>query len=200
MSVAMEDFPRRHRITVDEYHRMAEVGLLAPDARVELIDGEIIDMPPIGNPHMANVNRLTRLLVLAVGEGAIVQCQGGIQLGDFNEPQPDFALLVARADFYEHQRPQAYDAQLLIEVSDSSLRYDMKTKMPLYAQYGVPEYWIIDIGGKRLRVFRRPKNGRYEEQLELSTPGVMPIASLPGVTVDLSSLFRHPTPRDAPAG
>ncbi len=105
MSVAMEDWPRRHRVTVDEYHRMAEVGVLAPDARVELIEGEIIEMPPIGNPHAATVDRLVELLHSAVGKRAIVRCQGPIQLGDLSETQPDFALLVRREDFYENNRP-----------------------------------------------------------------------------------------------
>src|SRR5437868_6922768 len=107
MSVAMEDWPPRHRITVDEYLRMGEVGLLAPGARVELIEGEIIEMPPIGCPHAAVVNRLNRLLVGAVGERAIVQCQNPVRLDDYNDPQPDFALLAPREDFYQRQRPTA---------------------------------------------------------------------------------------------
>jgi Uma2 family endonuclease len=106
MSVAMEDWPRRHRITVDEYHRMAEVGLLAPDARVELIEGVIIEMPPIGNRHAAAVDRLFRLLDRAVGDRAIVRCQGPVQLGDLSEPQPDFALLAPREDFYDINAPR----------------------------------------------------------------------------------------------
>src|SRR5258708_2144468 len=100
MSIAMEDGPRRHRITVDEFNLMAERGLFAPDARVELIEGEIIDMPPIGLAHAETMNRLFRLLDRAVGERAIVQCQLPIQLGDISQPQPDYALLAARDDYY----------------------------------------------------------------------------------------------------
>src|ERR1044072_9215952 len=101
MSVAMEEFPRRHRITVEEYYRMAEVGLLAPDARVALIEGEIIDMPPIGNRHMASVDRLNVLLFSALGNRAIVRCQSTLVLGEYSAPEPDFALLAYREDFYE---------------------------------------------------------------------------------------------------
>ena len=112
MSVAMEDMPRRHRITVDEYYRMAEVGLLAPDARVELIEGEIIDMPPIGDPHMSTVDRLNAMLVRAAADRAIVRCQGAVQLGDFSMPQPDFVLLAPRTDYYSTRHAVAEDVSL----------------------------------------------------------------------------------------
>jgi Uma2 family endonuclease len=189
MSVAMEDWPRRHRITVEEYHRMAEVGLLAPDARVELIEGEIIDMPPIGSRHAAAVNRLDEILHAAVGEHAIVQCQGAVQLGDLTEPQPDLALFVRREDFYEERTPIASDTLLVIEVSDTTLRHDLHTKMSLYARHGVPELWVFDVEGRRLHVFRNPAGAAYSEAIVLDKPGVMPIASLPGVTLNLTPLF-----------
>ena len=190
MSVAMEEGPRRHRITVEEYHRMAEVGLLAPDARVELIEGEIIDMPPIGSRHAAIVTRLHKLLIHAMGDSAIVWCQFPVQLGDFSEPQPDLALLAPREDFYEQRLPIGPETLLVIEVSETTLRYDRQIKLPLYARHGIPEYWIFDTQGKQLHVFRRPSDATYGEVLFMDKPGVMPIAALPGVTVDLSSLFQ----------
>jgi Uma2 family endonuclease len=190
MSVAMEEWPRRHRITVEEYHRMAEVGLLAPDARVELIDGEIIDMPPIGSRHAATVNELHKLLVRAVGDRAIVWGQSPVQLGDVSEPQPDLAVLSPRDDFYEPRLPTSSDTLLVIEVSETTLRYDRQTKLSLYARHGIPEYWIFDTQGKQLHVFRSPADATYGEVLSMDKPGVMPIPSLPGVTVDLSSLFQ----------
>ncbi len=107
---------------------------------VELIDGEIIEMPPIGSRHHAAVARLNRLFVFALGEQGIVHCQGSVQLGDLSAPQPDFALLVAREDFYAHQRIIGADTLLAVEVSDSSLRYDLHTKMALYARHAIPEY------------------------------------------------------------
>jgi Uma2 family endonuclease len=188
MSVAMEDWPRRHRITVEEYHRMAEVGLLAPDARVELIEGEIIEMPPIGSRHGATVARLTETLVRAVGQRAIVWCQTSIQLGTDSEPQPDFALLVRRQDFYERQLPTGADTLLVIEVSDSTLHYDLRRKASLYAKHGIPELWVIDVERRQLHVFRHATGGEYEASAPRDMPGVMSIESLPGVSVDLSSL------------
>ena len=189
MSVAMEESPRRHRITVEEYHRMAEVGLLAPDERVELIDGEIIDMAPIGTRHAAAVSRLLELLSSAVGKRATVYCQSSIVLGDLSEPQPDFALLVRRDDFYKYRTPTTADTLLVIEVSDTSLRYDCETKMSLYARHGIPELWIPDTAGERLHVFRRPKGSVYDEVVIVDEPRRLPIALLPGVEIDLSALL-----------
>ena len=190
MSVAMEDWPRRHRITVDEYYRMAESGSFAPDARVELIDGEIIDMPPIGNRHMAHVDRLVRLLCSAVGDRAIVRCQAGVHFGDDSVPQPDFALLAPQEDFYESRPANAADTLLIIEVSDTSLGYDMQRKMSLYARHGVQEYWVVDIVNRRLHVFRSPAGADYEQKSSIEKPGALDITALPGTSVDLSPLFR----------
>jgi Uma2 family endonuclease len=185
----MEEGPRRHRITVEEYHRMAEVGLLAPDERVELIEGEIIDMPPIGSRHGAAVDRLNELLISVVGKRAIVRCQSSLVFGDLSEPEPDFALLVRRDDFYEHQTPTAADTLLVIEVSDTTLRYDRETKMSLYARHGIPELWILDTAGKQLHVFRRPTGSAYEEVVIVDESRRLPVALLPGVEVDLSALL-----------
>ncbi|MEO6078623.1 MAG: Uma2 family endonuclease [Steroidobacteraceae bacterium] len=145
MSMLMEIWPQRHRITVDEYHRMAEVGLLAPEARVELIEGEIIDMAPIGPPHSSVVNQLNRLLVRAVGDQAIVQSQGAVRLNIRTEPEPDLALFKPREDFYRHRHASGVDTLLVIEVSESSLRYDREIKVPLYARHDVPEVWVVDL-------------------------------------------------------
>jgi Uma2 family endonuclease len=189
MSAAMEDFPRRHRITVDEYYRMAEVGLLAPDARVELIDGEIIDMAPIGNPHMATVDRLNKLLIRTVGDRAIVRCQGAVQLGDYSAPQPDFVLLAPRDDYYSSRRAVSPDTLLTVEVSDTTLRYDSGRKMSLYARHNVPELWVIDVPKARLLLFRKPSGNEYLEASILEAPDSMSIERLPGIVVDLSSIY-----------
>ena len=189
MSVAMEEEPRRHRITVDEYHRMAEVGLLAPDARVELIEGEIIDMPPMRSRHAAIVRRLTRLFERAIGDRAIVSCQLPLLLGDFSEPQPDVALLVPREDCYQQRHPSAADTLLLVEVSETTLRYDRQTKLPLYARHGIPEVWIADTHDNRLHVFRKPSGAMYSEVLTPDLASAASIESLPGIAVDLSSLL-----------
>ncbi|MEJ0040522.1 MAG: Uma2 family endonuclease [Gammaproteobacteria bacterium] len=190
MSVAMEDWPRRHRITVAEYHRMAEDGSFAPDARVELIDGVIIDMPPIGSPHAGTVTELHTLLSRAVGERAMVRSQLPIQLGDNSEPQPDFALVAPRKGFYKDRHPTADDTLLVIEVSDSTLSDDLRSKMVFYARHGIREYWVVDIGNRQLHVFRSPAGTGYEQASSLHQPGVLDITALPGTSVDLSSLFR----------
>jgi Uma2 family endonuclease len=190
MSSLMEIWPRRHRITVDEYYRMAEVGLLAPDARVELIEGEIIDMAPIGTDHNGVVNQLSQLFNKAVVDLAIVQTQGVVRLDGSSEPQPDLALLVPREDFYGRAHPSPADVLMLIEVSDSTLVYDRDVKIPLYARHGIPEVWIVDLQNKELRIYRSPAEGKYVDQSVMKEPGVMLIAAVPGVKVDLSRLLR----------
>ncbi len=189
MSSLMETWPRRHRITVDEYYRMAEVGLLAPDARVELIEGEIIDMAPIGTDHCSVVDQLTRQFVMSVGNNGIVRVQGAVRLDWLSEPQPDLALLAARDDFYRHAHPLPADVLLLIEVSDSTLRYDRDRKMPLYARHGIPEVWIFDLQNGELHVYRSPQDGAYLQHHSTKEPGITPLAALHGASVDLSGIL-----------
>lgn len=189
MSTLMESWPRRHRITVDEYHRMAEVGLLAPDARVELIEGEIIDMAPIGKDHTSVVDQLNRLFVRAVGDEAIVRVQGSVRLDRMSEPEPDLVLLRPRDDFYRSEFATGADMLLVIEVSDSTLRYDRDIKVPLYARHGVPEAWIVDLQSDQLLVYGKLIGGEYQRQSTVARPERMEIAELPGVSVDLSAVF-----------
>jgi Uma2 family endonuclease len=189
MSVVMSDWIPRHRISVDEYYKMAEVGLLAPDARVELIEGEIIDMPPIGSPHAGTVQLIHRQLSRAVGDLAHVFCQSPVRLSIFSEPVPDLALLKPRSDFYRRGHPIAVDALLIVEVSVTSLRYDLQVKVPLYARHEVPEVWIVDLEGKQLRVFRTPKSGEYTDVASRDNPGVITPCALDAAQIDLSGVF-----------
>jgi Uma2 family endonuclease len=189
MSTRMASLPHKHLISVDEYYRMAEVGLLAPDARVELIEGEIIDMPPIGIDHAGVVNLLTHLFVRAVDTRAVVQPQVGVRLDLRSEPQPDLAVLAARADFYRGKHPAPEDVLLLVEVSDSTLRYDMDVKVPLYARHGIQQVWVIDLQHGQLHCFRTPRSGQYFDCYTTAEPGIVPIAALSGAQVDLSALF-----------
>ena len=168
---------------------MAEVGLLAPDARVELIEGEIIDMAPIGNPHNSAVDRLNQWLTVAALGNAIVRVQGSFRLSGFTEPQPDVILLKPTEDFYWSRPAAGEDTLLVIEVSDSTFAYDRKIKAPLYARYGIPEYWIVEIERARLHFFRSPADGRYTDVSFTSTPGVTELPGLDGKTVDLSRLL-----------
>ena len=139
----------RHKLTVTDFHRMTEVGILAANAHVELVEGEIFDMAPIGSKHNSTVNKLNRLLGRAVGDLAIVQVQGSLRLGQHTELQPDIALLKYRADFYEDAVPSANDIVLLIEVADSTLAYDRDVKAQLYALAGIPEYWLFDLESRK---------------------------------------------------
>ncbi len=189
MSTLMESGPRKHRITVEEYYRMAEVGLLARDARVELIEGEIIDMPAIGSDHASVVDQLAQLLFEAVSSRAILRVQNPVRLSRSSEPEPDIAVLKPRADRYRHAHPVGLDTLLVIEVSDSSLRYDCDVKVPLYARHEVPEVWIIDLQGERVLFYRSLADGAYRDHSVDSRPGDASPAALPGVAVDLSKVF-----------
>jgi Uma2 family endonuclease len=190
MSVTMENRPPGQRIiTVEEYHRMAEVGLLNEDSRVELIEGEIIDMAPIGTGHGGTVMQLDQLLQDAARGHAYVLAQLVVRLSDISEPQPDFALVKPRADFYKKKHPGPADTFLIIEVSESSLRYDLQVKAPLYARHGIPEYWIIDMKGRRVRFFRSPESGQYADVTSTGTPGVVGPVALPEVQIDLTHVL-----------
>jgi Uma2 family endonuclease len=149
--------------TVDEYHHMAEAGILKEGERVELIDGEVVYMSPIGTRHAACVKRLIALLTEQVGRSAIVGAQDPVQLSEYVEPQPDISLLRYRDDYYAGQSPTAEDAFLLIEVADTSLAYDRDVKVPLYARGDVPEVWVVDLTGDAVLVRRKPEDGAYTE-------------------------------------
>ncbi len=183
-----DDWIPRHRLTVDEYYRMAEVGLLAPDAQVELIQGEVIDMVPIGSRHGAIVRALEKFLYNAVGDHAIVSAQSAVRLDDYSEPQPDVALLKPRADFYFDTHPGPPDILLLIEVSNSTPRYDRQIKVPLYARHAIPEVWLIDVQSKQLHRLRQPANGTYQQD-ETFTGGALELPTQPPAHLDLAAIL-----------
>jgi Uma2 family endonuclease len=187
-SLMQSSLPPRHPIDVDAYYRMAEEGLLAPDARVELIEGEIIEMPPIGSLHAGRVMRLAHIFHRAAGAQVIVATQSPLQLGRFSEPQPDLMLLGNREDCYESNHPTAEDALLVVEVSESSLRFDRKTKIPLYARHRIPEFWIVDLKGRQLLVHRSPEGGRYCDVSAVSG-GVCSPALAAHVRIDVSEVL-----------
>lgn len=185
----MTEWNLPHRITVDEYLRMAEEEIIPPDARVELIEGVIIDMAPIGPPHNGTVGQLNMLLLNAFSDLAFVLPQCSVRLSDFTMPEPDFTVLRPRADFYKSQHAKPDDILLIIEVSDSSLRYDVGTKSSLYARYGIPEYWIVDLKNRLLRVSRSPLDGGYTDVTTVEKPGLVTPVMLPSVQIDLSAVL-----------
>ena len=153
----------RRRFDVDEYHRMGQAGILSTEDRVELIDGEIVAMTPIGARHNAAVNRANQALGRAVGDQAIVQIQGSIRLGRFSEPEPDVALLRPRDDFYASGLPGPVDVLLVIEMADASLAYDREVKSRLYAAAGIPEYWLVNLDARVVTCFLRPEGDVYQD-------------------------------------
>lgn len=153
---------RHHRFTVDLYEEMITKGILTSSDRVELLAGEIIEMSPIGTPHSACVDRLNRIFTTALGTRAIVRVQGAVALPPHSEPEPDLAILRDRSDFYSHAHPRPDDVLLLVEVAESSLKFDRSFKRPLYAAAGIREMWIVDVNGGAIECYTDPKGRTYE--------------------------------------
>ncbi len=152
--------PIRRLFTVDDYYQMGEAGILTAQDRVELIEGEIIEMPPIGGPHASHVLRLNHLFMNALGDVALVNVQNPLRLSRRSEPVPDLVLLRPRADFYlEHPTPR--DVFLVVEVCDSSLAYDRGIKLPLYAREGTPEVWLVELHPQQISQHQDPTSNGY---------------------------------------
>jgi Uma2 family endonuclease len=185
----VEAEPKRHKLNVHDYYRLAEVGILDESSRVELIEGELIDMAPIGSNHAGVVNGLARALFAACGDRAVVAVQNPVRLDEFNEPQPDFAVLRPRADLYRARHPAPADVLLLIEVANSSLRFDRNVKLPLYARAGIPELWIVDLGRRVVESFRGPSQGAYGPERTYREGERVTLASAPHIEIALTGVF-----------
>jgi Uma2 family endonuclease len=179
----------RRLFTVAEFHRMAEVGIFSEDDRVELLDGEIVEMTPIGSRHAAIVNRLNRLLSRRLGERAVVSIQNPIRVGEHSEPQPDVVLLKPRADFYAAAHPGPEDVLLLVEVAESSAEVDRAVKLPLYAAAGVAEVWLVDLAGERVEVYREPAAGGYQQTLTLARGDVVSPQAFPDLRLGVAEIL-----------
>jgi len=187
MSAIVDPQTRRHRLTVQEYHRMGELGIFGEDARVELIQGELLDMTPVGSEHAGVVKQLNELLSVALHGKAIVAVQDPVVLGDRSEPQPDLCVLQRKGDFYRHAHPRAEDVFLAIEVSDTTARYDREVKVSLYARHGIPEVWLLDLQEKRLEVYHGPERGEYRH-VDYYRSGLVSPKAFPDLSVDLEAL------------
>lgn len=181
--------PVRRRFTVDEYYEMARAGILGEDDRVELIEGEIIEMSPIGRSHAACVDRLNQFFVRRVGDAAIVRIQGPVRLSQQAEPQPDVALLRPRPDFYALGHPTPFDVLLLVEVAETSSRFDRMVKMPLYAAGGIPEYWLVDLDEETVTVFRDPGPADYGSVRVLHRGQTLTPLALPDVEIGVNDIL-----------
>jgi Uma2 family endonuclease len=157
------DLAIRHRFTVDEFHRMGEVGIFSEDDRVELINGEIVEMTPIGSTHATCVRDLDEWLQPLLRGEAVVSAQQPLTVEFDGEPIPDITILRPRADRYRHAHPTSADALLVVEVADSSVLFDRNVKSRMYARAGIPEYWVVDLPRGRVAVFLLPDGGEYQE-------------------------------------
>lgn len=176
----------RRRFTVQEYHQMGQVGILSEDDRVELLEGEIVEMAPIGSRHQATVNRLNDLFAARARSRALLSVQGPVRLGGDSEPEPDVMLLRRKDDFYSAGHPEPSDVLLLIEVSDSSVDYDREVKLPLYARHGITEVWLIGLDAGVVDVFRDPTPSGFQSTFQASRGQNLSVEALTdlGLAVD----------------
>lgn len=178
----------RRRFSVEEYRRLAAAGILGEDERVELIEGELIEMAPIGSVHASFVGRFTRALEGLGRHAALLWVQNPIALPD-SEPQPDIAILRERADGYERSLPSASDVLLVIEIADASLDYDRDVKIPLYARHGIPEVWLMDVRSRRLEVHRDPGEHGYRMTVRPEAGEALSPQQLPGFRLAVSEVL-----------
>ena len=177
--------PKQMRFSVSDYHRMAEAGALGIDRRIQLLDGHIYEMSPIGSKHAACVDRLTRFFVRAAEDDAIVRIQNPIVLPPNSEPEPDVALLQPHPDGYAARHPRADEVLLVVEVADSSLTFDQEVKVPIYAQAGIPLVWVVALDEDCVHVYQTPGRGTYRAHNIYEPGSEIP---LPTVLSDTSEL------------
>jgi Uma2 family endonuclease len=181
----------KRRFTADDYERMAETGILSDDDRVELIDGEVVVMTPIGALHAANVDRANHVFRMKVGATAIIRVQSPVRLNLYTEPQPDLVLLRPRDDFYAKAHPGPSDILLIVEVADSSLDYDRDVKTFIYAQSAIVEYWLVDLNSRGLVRHTSPDNGSYKRVDQFTAGQAVAPQLLPGCHVQIADLIGY---------
>ena len=181
--------PQGRVFTVGEYYRMAEANILTEEDRVELIAGQIVAMSPIGSRHAACVKRLNLLLGKMIGDSMLLGVQDPIALDAYSEPEPDLVLLRPRADFYATAHPAAGDVLLAIEVADTSASYDREVKVPLYAQAGIPEVWLIDLQKDRIEVYACPQGNAYQQRVEVAANATFTSPTVGGLTLTAADLL-----------
>lgn len=181
---------RKRLFTTREYHQMVAAGILTKDDRVELIKGEIVAMSPIGPHHSGIVNRLVRILVPQQENRMLASIQNAVQLDQFSQPEPDLAFLKPRADDYVDSHPTPDDVYLLIEVADSSLAFDRDVKADLYAEAGIPEYWLIDLVNNAFLVYRQPSPEGYRRRQKIVAGETVSPQAFPDIRLNVSDILR----------
>ena len=189
MSVSTEGFYKKHLTNLAEWKKLGEANIFPPGSRLELINGEIIEMAPIGSNHSGHINRLTQLLVQLVSNQAIVSVQNPVQLSNLSEPEPDLMLLKPSPDFYSSEHPNASHVLLLIEVADSSLKFDQNQKLRLYALHNIPEYWLLNINDACLEVYRQPHDGVYAEKTTLRSGDKITLSQLEKISIEIANIL-----------
>jgi Uma2 family endonuclease len=181
--------PTKHLTNLDEWQRMGEANIFPLNSHIELIDGEILEMAPIGFNHAGHINRLVKLLTKLIPDEVITSVQNPLQLGDLSEPEPDFMLLKPNADYYSSRHPVANDVLLLIEVADSSFKFDQTHKLRLYALHNVPEYWLLNLNNSCLEVYRKPHGEVYAEKTTLYSGDSITLSQLPDISIQIADIL-----------
>ena len=176
------------RFTREQFDAMIANGVIHEDDRVELIEGEIYVLMAPGSKHIARVNRLQKRLEQLIGTQTIVSTQNPIGLSEYSEPQPDIAVLKPVDDFYENRLAEPSDVLFIIEVSDSTLRYDRDMKVPLYAACDIAEVWLLDVTARQVIVFLNPAGNRYEQQTIYGPGDTIPLTDFPGQSIATADL------------
>lgn len=185
--MAVEVECARRLFTADEFERMAEAGIFGEDERIELIDGEIVEMTPVGSGHTSCIACLSKRFVLGVGDLAVVWIQGGARVALRSVPQPDLALLRPRS--YRRANPTPEDIMLVVEVADSSLRYDRIRKQRLYAIAGIPEYWVAAVKGEWVEVYRSPEGESYHDVRRVHSGATIAPLSFLDIVIPVVEIF-----------
>lgn len=179
----------RRRFTVDEYYKMAHAGILKEDDRVELIEGDIIEMAPIGAKHAACIRRLLHIFNSKICGKALVDAQNPLRIDKYSEPQPDLMLLKPREDFYATFHPRPEDVFLLVEVADTSVVYDREIKINLYARAEINEVWLIDLQARKITVYRQPSLNGYKEIKEYGRNNSIAPVAFPGMNISVREIL-----------
>jgi Uma2 family endonuclease len=178
------------RLSVQDYHRMMESGILRPDERVELLEGQILQMAAKGTAHSAAVSRIENGFRTRLGSAVLLRFQDPIRLNDYSEPEPDVAVVRPDPLYYEDHHPTPSEVFLLIEVSDSTLKFDLEAKAPAYARSGITEYWVLDINDRKLHVYRVPGAESYQSETILSEAlSIAPLA-FPECVIEVQELLQ----------
>ena len=190
-ALALEErrpYSSRHRLTVEQFHRMGDAGVIHARARVELFEGELLDLPPIGPLHAGSVDHVTALFAPLAGR-YVLRVQSPLVVGDASELLPDLMLLRPREGGYTAQHPKPEDVVLLLEIADSSLRYDREDKLPLYGRSGVAESWLLDLTERRVQIFTAPGPNGYRQILRPEPAEIISPTHVPDFRIPASGLF-----------